>query len=101
MSKYSYNYVFVMYDIADQDSDVGKNRATKVFKICKKYLEHHQKSIFRGNITPSKILRLSDELKNTIDHELDFISIIKLKNASSFEEEKIGTPQQESEKLFL
>ena len=37
-------YVFLMYDIADEESEAGKNRVSKVFKICKKYLNHHQKS---------------------------------------------------------
>ena len=33
-----YNYVFVFYD-------VGEKRVNKVFKICKKYLSHFQKSV--------------------------------------------------------
>jgi len=38
-----------MYDIADQEVKQGKNRVTKVFKVCTKYFHHHQKSILRGN----------------------------------------------------
>ena len=79
-----------MYDIADEESESGKNRVAKVFKICKKYLAHHQKSVFRGEITPSNLLKLKKELKNVIDEELDFISIIKLKNQNSFDEESFG-----------
>ncbi len=87
---YKINYVFLMYDIADEESESGKNRVAKVFKICKKYLEHHQKSVFRGEITPSNLLKLQKELKKVIDKELDFISIIKLKNKDSFLEDTIG-----------
>ncbi len=101
MSGYNYNYVFVMYDIADEESEAGKNRVSKVFKICKKYLHHHQKSVFRGAITPSKILSLKDELKQVIDERIDFISIIKLKNASSFEEDKLGSQKQDNESIFI
>jgi len=90
-----------MYDIAQEDSEAGKNRVSKVFKICKKYLKHHQKSIFRGAITPSKILKLSDELKQVIDEEMDFISIIKLQSAFVFEEEKIGTQKKDNESIFI
>ena len=79
-----------MYDIADEESEAGKNRVNKVFKICKKYLSHHQKSVFRGEITPSNLLKLKKELKEVIDEELDFISIIKLKNQNSFDEEAFG-----------
>ncbi len=79
-----------MYDIADEESEAGRRRVAKVFKICKKYLIHHQKSVFRGEITPSGLIKLQKELKDVIDEKLDFISIIKLKNKESFLEESIG-----------
>ncbi|WP_234697175.1 CRISPR-associated endonuclease Cas2 [Nitrosophilus alvini] len=101
MKNYKYNYIFLMYDIADEESEAGKYRVAKVFKICKKYLKHHQKSVFRGTITPSKLLKLSNELKQVIDEKLDFISIIKLLNAAAFEEEKIGTQQKDGESFFI
>jgi len=101
MKNYTYNYVFLMYDIADEESEAGKYRVAKVFKICKKYLKHHQKSVFRGSITPSKLLKLMDELKKVIDEELDFISIIKLPNRASFDEEKIGMQKFDSESFFI
>ncbi|WP_457560905.1 CRISPR-associated endonuclease Cas2 [Caminibacter sp.] len=99
MKKYNFNYVFLMYDIADEESESGKNRVSKVFKICKKYLSHHQKSVFRGEITPANLIELQNELENVIDKELDFISIIKLKNKNSFVEEIIGNPNQDD--IFL
>jgi len=91
---YKINYVFLMYDIADEESEAGKRRVAKVFKICKKYLEHHQKSVFRGEITPSKLIKLQKELKDVIDEDLDFITIIKLKNDKSFLEDTIGKKMQ-------
>jgi len=101
VKSYKYNYVFLMYDIADEESDAGKYRVAKVFKICKKYLTHHQKSVFRGEITPANLLKLVKELKKVIDEELDYISIIKLPNASSFGEEKIGTKKTDGESIFI
>jgi len=95
---YKINYAFLMYDIADEESEAGKRRVAKVFKICKKYLEHHQKSVFRGEITPSKLIKLQKELKDVIDEELDFITIIKLKNRESFLEDTIG---KERNDLFI
>ena len=97
----NYNYIFLCYDISDEFSDIGKYRVAKVFKICKKYLKHHQKSIFRGNITPSNQIKLKNELKKIIDKELDFISIIKVMNTGSFAEETIGTDKKECESIFL
>ena len=103
MSKtnYNFNYAIVMYDIADRESEAGKNRVAKVFKICKKYFIHHQKSIFKGDITPSKLMKFKNEVSKVIDKELDFISIIKLQNRSVFEEEIIGTDTNNSNSIFL
>ena len=83
------------------ETDAGKYRVTKVFKICKKYFKHHQKSIFRGNITPSNLLKFREEIKKVIDEKLDFVSIIKLKNKHVFDEEVLGTNEKENESLFL
>ena len=47
--KINYNYAFLFYD-------VNEKRVQKVFKICKKYLSHFQNSVFRGEITPSKLM---------------------------------------------
>jgi CRISPR-associated protein Cas2 len=99
--KFNYNYAFLFYDIADEFSEVGKYRVAKVFKICKKYLKHHQKSIFRGNITPANQLKLENELKKVIDKNLDFISIIKVQNSGSFGETVIGTNEQKEESIFI
>jgi len=97
----NYNYLFLFYDIADEFSEVGKYRVAKVFKICKKYLKHHQKSIFRGNISPANQIKLEQELKKVIDTKLDFITIIKTLNSGSFLEKTIGTQAKESESIFI
>ena len=97
----NYNYVFLVYDIKDEESEAGKYRVAKVFKICKQYLKHYQKSVFRGTITPSNQLHLKNELSKVIDHDLDFISIIKVQNKHSFDEEIIGTDAKEVESIFI
>lgn len=97
----NHNYVFLFYDVADEFSEVGKYRVAKVFKICKKYLKHHQKSIFRGNITPANQLKLENELKKVIDKNLDFITIIKVLNSGSFEEMTMGTKSKDTESIFI
>lgn len=100
-TNYKYNYVFLFYDIADEFSEVGKYRVAKVFKICKQYLKHHQKSIFRGSITPSDQIMLENRLKEVIDKDLDFISIIKVQNSGSFDEVSIGSDKKEVESIFI
>jgi len=79
----NYNYVFLFYDVKEE-------RVQKVFKVCKKYLSHFQKSVFRGEITPSKIILLKKDLKKVINKKEDFICIIKLINGDIFGEEILG-----------
>ena len=97
----TYNYIFLFYDIADEFSEVGKYRTVKVFKICKKYLKHHQKSVFRGNITPSNQIKMMEALKKVIDKNIDFITIIKVLNSGSFDEVVLGIDKKESESIFI
>lgn len=79
----NFNYAFLFYD-------VNEKRVQKVFKICKKYLSHFQFSVFRGEITPSKLIELRTELKAVINEKEDFVCIIKLKNDNVFGEELLG-----------
>lgn len=93
--KLKYNYAFVFYD-------VGEKRVQKVFKVCKKYLSHFQKSVFRGEMSPSKLMMLKKDLKKVIDKEEDFICIIKLMNDNVFGEEVLGNGDVENgESLIL
>lgn len=94
-SDINYNYAFLFYD-------VGEKRVNKVFKICKKYFKHHQKSVFRGHITPSNLIMLKKEIKKVVDVNEDYISIIKLLSENGFDEETIGKSQKgDSESIFI
>ena len=91
--KINYNYAFVFYD-------VNEKRVQKVFKICKKYLTHFQRSVFRGDTSPSKIIRMKMELKQVIDENEDFVCIIELMNGDMFGEEILGGDKEKSN-LFV
>jgi CRISPR-associated protein Cas2 len=90
----NYNYAFVFYDIKEK-------RVNRIFKVCKKYFKHHQKSVFRGAITPSNLIKLRAELKKEINPNEDFVTIIKLLNEANFEEETLGVNFKDSEALIL
>lgn len=93
--KLNYNYAFVFYD-------VNEKRVQKVFRVCKKYLSHYQNSVFRGDITPSKLISLKQEIKNIINEDEDFVCIIKLLNSGLFGEETLGGKSKETgEQLIL
>ena len=90
----NYNYAFLFYD-------VGEKRVQKVFKICKKYLSHFQKSVFRGEMTPSKFMQLRGELNRVIDEEEDFVCIIQLMNDKVFGEEIFGNQKNENGEMLM
>lgn len=95
MSKnFNFNYAFLFYD-------VNQKRVYKVFKICKKYFYHHQNSVFRGAITPSKLIKLKNELNKIIEPDEDFVSIIKLINGDCFDEETIGASKKNTQSLII
>ena len=90
----NYNYVFLFYDVKEK-------RVNKVFKKCKKYLNHWQKSVFRGTLTNSEILKLEEELKGIIDKDEDFISIIKIVDFKTIGETTLGNNEINTEEIFL
>ena len=94
MKNQSYNYVILFYD-------VGEKRVSKIFKICKQYLKHYQKSVFRGHITPANYLELKEKLKKTINPDYDFITFIQTMSESSFYEESIGNTGVDPESIII
>ena len=90
----NYNYAFLFYD-------VNEKRVQKVFKICKEYLSHYQNSVFRGEMTPSKLIQLRNELKKVIQDDEDFVCIIKLMNDNVFGEETLGKSGKETGETLI
>jgi CRISPR-associated protein Cas2 len=90
----NYNYIILVYDI-------GEKRVGKVFKICKKYLAPFQKSVFRGEITPSNLIKLRGELQKVIDKNVDFVAMFKMTGDYVFDEEVIGVRLHDQESMLL
>ena len=68
-------YVILVYDIVTDTE--GKKILPKVFKICKKYLVHIQKSVFEGEISNANIIALKHELSEYIRDDMDSVIIFK------------------------
>lgn len=78
-------YVILIYDIAGEDND-GR-RLNRVFKTCKKYLTHIQKSVFEGELTEVQIMKLKMELDKIVKKDIDSIIIFKARNNRWMEKE--------------
>lgn len=82
-------YIVVVYDIKTE-SEGGKKRLPKIMKKCRQYLHHIQKSVFEGEITEAKYMKLKMELEKLIDKEEDYVVFYKIENKNNIDRENIG-----------
>lgn len=82
-------YVILVYDIKTETED-GKKRLPKVMKKCRQFLHHTQKSVFEGEITGAKFLKLKFELEKLINEDEDYVVFYKLPNKNNLERQNIG-----------
>lgn len=81
-------YVILVYDICLKGN--GARRLSRVFKTCKKYLHHIQDSVFEGELSKVQLLQLQQELKKTVDQELDSVIIFKSRQEKWLDKEFWG-----------
>ncbi len=86
-------YVILVYDIKQE-------RVTKILKICRKYLNWIQNSVFEGEITNSQLEKLKVELKKKVKEEEDSVIIYKFRTLMYSDKEVIGI-QKGGEQLIL
>ena len=79
-------YVILTYD-------VHQKRVTKVHKVCKRYLNHIQRSVFEGNISELKLNNLKKELSSLISPQFDSIIIYRLDSVKYACKEQLGLVQ--------
>lgn len=65
-------YVILVYDIREE-------RVAKVLKICRKYLNWVQNSVFEGEITLAKLEKLKTELNRAINDREDSVIIYRFR----------------------
>ncbi len=76
-------YIILVYD-------VGEKRVGKMLKLCRKYLNWIQNSVFEGDITEVKLHELQIKASNIMDMEADSLIIFKSRNEKWLEKEVIG-----------
>ncbi|MDD1406332.1 CRISPR-associated endonuclease Cas2 [Limosilactobacillus reuteri] len=92
-------YIILVYDIKlDKE---GAKILRKVFKICKKYLTHVQKSVFEGETTPAKLASLKKELKNWIRKDKDSLIVFKSPNKKWLQKEFWGMDETDKTSNFF
>jgi CRISPR-associated protein Cas2 len=87
-------YVILVYDICGKNG--GQRILNKTFKICKKYLNHIQNSVFEGEISESQILSLHYELDQYIRNDTDSVILFKSRNEKWLKKELWGTTEDKT-----
>ena len=80
-------YVIAMYD-------VGQKRVGKMLKLCRKYLNWIQNSVFEGEITEVKLLELKQKSLLIMDEETDSLIIFKTRQEKWLSKEIVGHERQ-------
>ena len=92
-------YIILVYDIAlDQN---GAKVLRHVFKICKKYLSHVQKSVFEGELTKSQLKKLTIELRKWIRDDKDSVIIFKNRNKKWLDKQFLGMDMSDDTSNFF
>lgn len=76
-------YVVLVYDI-------GELRVSRMLKLCRKYLNWIQNSVFEGEITEVKLKELLGKAKLLMDLDKDSIIIFKSREQRWLDKQIVG-----------
>lgn len=76
-------YIILVYDI-------GEKRVGKMLKLCRKYLNWIQNSVFEGEISEVKLLELKSRAAGIMEKEEDSLIIFSSRQERWLEKEIIG-----------
>lgn len=82
-----------MYIIAVYD--VGQKRVGKMLKLCRRYLNWIQNSVFEGEISEAKFMELKYNALSIMDKETDSLIIFKTRQEKWLDKEIVGKEKQE------
>lgn len=81
-------YIILVYDM-------GEKRVGKMLKLCRKYLNWIQNSVFEGEITEVKLKELIISAKKIMDLEKDSLILFKTRQERWLDKEIIGKEKSE------
>lgn len=76
-------YVILVYDC-------GERRVAKMLKLCRRYLNWIQNSVFEGAISETKLKELVIHAKKIMDEDEDSLIIFKSRDEKWLDKELIG-----------
>lgn len=91
-------YIILVYDIKMDEG--GAKAARGIFKTCKKYLTHVQKSVFEGDITPALLQKMQVELSRYIREDTDSVLVFKSREERWLQKEFWGKEDDKTSNFF-
>jgi len=70
--------------------DMGEKRVGKMLKLCRRYLNWIQNSVFEGEITEYKLKELIVEAKDIMEEDYDSLIIFSSRNERWLDKQVIG-----------
>ena len=86
-------YIILVYDM-------GEKRVGKMLKLCRRYLNWIQNSVFEGEITEVKFKELKINIDNLIDPTYDSVIVFKSRGKYWLDKEIIGNERNKLD-IFL
>lgn len=80
-------YVIAVYD-------VGQKRVGKMLRLCRRYLNWIQNSVFEGEISEVRLLELKNKAMDIMDEDTDSLIIFKTRQEKWLEKEIVGNERQ-------
>ena len=86
-------YVILVYDM-------GEKRVGKMLKLCRKYLNWIQNSVFEGEITEVKLKEMVLDAKKIMNGDEDSLIIFKSRNERWLDKEVIGQERMSTDNFL-
>jgi len=86
-------YIILVYD-------VGEKRVGKMLKLCRKYVNWIQNSVFEGEITEVKLKELIIKSKSIMELKEDSVIVFKSREEKWLEKEVVGVERSGLEQIL-
>lgn len=70
--------------------DIGEKRVGKMLKLCRRYLNWIQNSVFEGELSDVQLKQLKADAAEIMDEETDSLIIFKTRQEKWLEKEVVG-----------
>ena len=80
--------------------DVGQKRVGKMLRLCRRYLNWIQNSVFEGEISEVRLLELKNKAMDIMDEDTDSLIFFKTRQEKWLEKEIVGNERQNLENFL-